>query len=143
MSETEHGSARFRLDRHQLLGINLALTRFITKAKKRFLLVNGTDFVKAARLLVIADQYYRRTGKPVLLVTMSGAIIEGRCRADACALGIDLANNPPIRFEKYTNLLPPLRSDRRLSQCPSPNPHLRIRHRRPDAPGRNHPGGWR
>jgi hypothetical protein len=93
---------RFSISEHQRLAVNLALTRFLEKKKKAFLLADGTGAGKTRSEIVIAYELAKRMKKPALITTYDDTVIEG-FRREAQALGIDLeASN--IEIGTYYNL---------------------------------------
>lgn len=93
---------RFAISEHQRLAVNLALTRFVEKKKKAFLLADGTGAGKTRTEIIVAYELAKRLKKPALITTYDDTVIEG-FRRESQALGIDLeASN--IEIGTYYNL---------------------------------------
>lgn len=92
---------QYKVDKHQLKGINLMLTHFLNKNKKGYLLADGTGVGKTRQILVLAREYTKRTGKKVLIVTENRTIIAGSFASDTRALGIMMTN---IELGTYSDI---------------------------------------
>jgi len=80
---------RYDIDEDQLFAVNHILDAFFEKDKKAFLLADGTGVGKTRQILAVANEYLKRTNKPVLIITENKQIIENNFAEDARALGID------------------------------------------------------
>lgn len=78
------------LDEDQRLAVNLALTRFLDKGGKGFMLADGTGVGKTRSIIATANEYNKITNEPVLIISKSKTILYNNFEDDAYALGIDL-----------------------------------------------------
>lgn len=89
---TDHSSSYSdSLDAGQRLGVDLGLTAMINKNRRGYLLADGTGFGKTRQLLAMADQYKKRTGEKVLILTENATTISKNFAYDAAAMGIDMS----------------------------------------------------
>jgi len=82
---------QYDIDENQRLAVNLAVEAF-TSDKKGFMLADGTGVGKTRIELVAAEEWRKKSNKPVLIVTKNKQIIAGSFTADAKSLGINLDN---------------------------------------------------
>lgn len=93
-------AGRYEIDDDQALGVNLAIERF-TKGGRGMMLADGTGMGKTRQALVLAEEWGKRSGKPVLIVTGSYENLMDTYRTDAKALGIDLG---ALHVATYTSI---------------------------------------
>lgn len=83
---------QYNIDTHQEYGVNLALQRFSNDAPNKgagFLLGDGAGVGKTRQMIVIANEYAKRYGKKILILTLNDKVIEN-FKDDAKALNIDI-----------------------------------------------------
>ena len=78
-----------QFDAQQRLATNLAINAF-EEGRKGFMLADGTGVGKTFQELAIAKEWYKRSGKPSLIITENQQIIDNNFKRDAEKLGIDL-----------------------------------------------------
>lgn len=82
-------------DDAQIFAVNLAVNRF-EKGGKGFLLADGTGFGKTIQLLMIANEWSKKSDKPILIITENASVVEN-FKADAKKINVD-----PSKFEITT-----------------------------------------
>jgi hypothetical protein len=99
------------LDEHQRFAVNLALTNFFDNKKRGFMLADSMGVGKTRQILALAQEYAKRTGKKVLIITERQSIIDTSFIPDAKAMGID-----PSQFEMTTYNQLDARADRQFGE---------------------------
>lgn len=96
------------LDGHQQLGVNLAMQSFFGEQSlgispgRAFLLADGTGVGKTRQIIATADQYAKKTGKKILIVSIKGAL-KGSFPADAKQMDVDLGQFELATYEDITS----------------------------------------
>lgn len=95
----------FTLGEEQTDGINQAITHFLDRNGRAFVIADGTGFGKTAQLLGIADQFKKaRTNARILFVTQNQQMIKGSITGDSRAMGIDLGGITLTTYSKLHSL---------------------------------------
>ncbi len=98
ISEGVYGS---ELDAHQRFAVNLALTNFLDNNNRGFFLADSMGVGKTRQILALAEEYTRRTGKKVLIVTERKSIIDTSFAPDAKAMGIDMSKFEIMTYNQF------------------------------------------
>lgn len=85
-----HITGDYEIDESQKAGVNAALDRF-DKGGRGFLLADGTGVGKTRQILATAQEFYKKTGKKVLIISQNKTILDNNFAKDAKAMGIDMS----------------------------------------------------
>ncbi len=111
VTKDKYGNEDFRLDEHQLYGVNLMLHSLIDENNDGFLLGDGTGVGKTAQLLVTAKEYleHKKQKEPnkkhrVLIVVPNAQIVEGSYKNDGKQLNITFIDASGAKQSDYKTL---------------------------------------